>query len=392
MPFQNSKKILVLDAGTTGVKALIFDEDKNIIARSYKRIQKTTQGVLVEQDPKEILKVSEEVIREAVNSSGLSPGDIKGLSITNQRETFVLWDKETGEPIGPAIVWEDTRTADFCNKAKEKYEDIVRYKTGLNIDPYFTASKLRWSFINNPLANKLNSEGKLLFGTIDTWLLWSLGSGHPHFTDYSNASRTLLFNIHDLRWDQELLELFGIPERILPRAVPSTHDFGLTNASIFGFEIPIVALCGDQQSSMFAAGRNPGDTKATFGTGTFIMQILNDFELQEDFFTTLTPGIGGRTLFALEAKIDLGGKNVDPLIGHEEEMNSFLRILSKKVSSVLLRLPHRPDKLVVDGGITQAKNLDSILQEEIGIKVIKQDIFDGTALGAALLAEAKEYN
>lgn len=381
-----AKHILVLDAGTTGIKALLFNERHEIIARSYERLEKSVHGEKVEQNPLGILQTSIRVIKKSVKDSGLSPDEIKGLSITNQRETFVLWNKTTGEPLYPAIVWEDARTKNFCEENKERYEKIIREKTGLTLDPYFSATKISWILNNVPMAREAYEKSELLFGTIDSWLLFNLGEGRPHLTDHTNASRTLLFNIRELKWDEELLNIFDIPSGILPQALPSRSPFGILNQDILGQKIPVLALSGDQQASMFAAGTSPGDTKITLGTGTFIMHILNDFEIVENFFTTLVPAKNGQGIFALEAKIPIGSKDADPLIG-KPEMSDLLRTLAQKIKPYVLSTPHRPQFITIDGGISQAENIEKIFQEEIGIRIRKQVIFDGTALGAAMLAE-----
>lgn len=381
-----SGHILVLDIGTTGIKAILFDRNHRIVLRNYKRLNKNVDGKKVEQDPEEILSVSVELIKATMNGSGLPAENVKGISITNQRETCIVWNKETGKAIYPAIVWEDTRTSDFCENNKDK-EDLIRQKTGLKLDPYFSATKMAWILSNVPEAQSLYQRNNLLAGTVDSWVLWKLGKGHPHKTDFSNASRTLLFNIEDKRWDPELMNIFGISPNILPEAVPSKHDFGRLNPDIFGYELPILAMCGDQQSSMFAAGTEPGNTKVTFGTGTFIMQILDGFYIDNNFFTTLVPLKDGGVRYAVEAKIALGSKDADPLIGHKEEMDKFLHILGRKVSENLNRLPKTPPFITIDGGITQAEGIETILKEETGIEARKQSAFEGTALGAALLAE-----
>lgn len=413
----SGKNLLVLDVGTTGVKAFVFDKNLDVVARIYKPLKKYFpkkgpagipggfDGVnWVEQKPQELLLVSKKALREAVRKSGVPKNSFLGLGVANQRETTILWDKKTGRPAYPAIVWEDTRTKKFCAGLQKKLKSRVRRKTGLSIDPYFSASKIWWILQNIPVARQLLRQGRLAFGTVDSWILWNFLNGSPHITDYTNASRTLLFNIKTFKWDKELLEIFQIPAGILPKVKPSQSFFGDLRKDILGFRVPVLAVCGDQQASMYAALQSldkardkqslsgqadtqKGVTKATYGTGTFIMQILGlRFRIREPFFTTIVPG-KKRPIYALEAKIDCCGKKVESVLDKPKKLKAALTILTKVVNSHLKKLPQKPKELIVDGGVSQAEYLISTQANISGISVQRQKIFDGTALGSAKLMD-----
>ena len=356
--------LLVLDVGTTGVKAFVFDATRKVLAKSYRRFAKTfPRRGWVEQDPFELLAASREVIEEAVEKSRIPPKNFYGFGLTNQRETTILWHKKTGEPAYPAIVWEDIRTASACRWIRLRSGKVVSERTGLPVDPYFSASKIRWITDHAPLAKQWQRNKELVFGTVDSWLLWNLCEKHPHVTDQTNASRTLLFNIKTLRWDDRLLRIFGISKSMLPRALPSHGLFGTLEREVMGVALPTLAVCGDQQSSLFAAmreetphgGSATGVTKVTFGTGTFIMQVIGTkFSARRGWFTTLVPG-NGRPLYALEAKINDSGKEVDTLLTHPKKLRAFLSRLSGEVAKYVRRLPIEPSELGIDGGITRSK-------------------------------------
>ena len=255
------KYTLVLDAGTTSMKGFVFDADYVVIASAYEKLQKSQlSNGWVEQSPEEIISKARKVLSEVVKTSNLNKQDFIGFGITNQRETTIVWHKSTGEPVYPAIVWEDTRTMDYCARLKGKHELLIRKRTGLYVDPYFSASKIWW-ILNNVLGiGELAKKKDLLFGTVDTWILWNLCRNQPHITDYTNASRTLLFDIRHLKWDRKLSKIFSVPSHILPKVQPSQSIFGSLADDIVGFELPVMAVCGDQQASLYAIGISPGIT------------------------------------------------------------------------------------------------------------------------------------
>lgn len=382
------KPVLVLDAGTTGIKALVFTGDE-IRSLVYAPLKKTVRrrGKLreVEQDPQELVRIAERVLKSALRKSGYAARELGGFGITNQRETFVLWNRR-GQPVYPAIVWEDSRTAREAARLNRARGKEVWQKTGLPVSPYFSATKMQWVFKNVPRAAELAAKGELLAGTVDSWLLWNLAEGHPHVTDFTNASRTLLFNVHTLEWDRELLQVFGIPQSVLPEAKATSSDFGRLRRDLLGAGVPVVALCGDQQSSLFAAGSVRGTTKITYGTGAFVAQALGaKFETKPGFFTTLAPSAEARPAYMLEAKVDDCGVRIAPLIGQEGPMHRAVTRLVKATDAYVRRLPIRPKRLVVDGGVTQYGPLVDIQRKISGLPVARQVVYDGTALGTARL-------
>ena len=245
------KYIIALDQGTTSSRCIVFDREERIVAMAQKEpTQFYPQAGWVEQDPMEIYATISGTMSEAMAQGNIRPEQVEAIGITNQRETTILWDKETGQPVYNAIVWQCRRTADFCRKLKEEgLEDTVRDKTGLLIDGYFSATKIRWVLDNVPSARRLAQEGRLLFGTVDTWLLWKLTGGAVHKTDYTNASRTMLYNIHTLEWDEELLNILDIPREILPEVCDSSGVFGM--ARLGDCMVPVAGIAGDQQAALF---------------------------------------------------------------------------------------------------------------------------------------------
>ncbi len=382
-----SRHILSLDVGTTGVKAFVFDEHEKPISRGYAPLRKSSpKNGWVEQDPREILSVSEELLRNAVANSGIGADEIGGFALANQRETTIIWERASGDPVYPAIVWEDARTADFCDTLSRKHGEQVREKTGLPIDSYFSASKIRWILDEVPGARKRAENGELCFGTVDSWILWNFAEGHPHTTDYTNASRTLLFNIKTKVWDDELLSLFDVPRALLPSVGPSASaHFGVLSNTVCGATIPIRAVAGDQQASLFAAGSAVGTTKITFGTGIFMMHIIgNEFRVLPSFFTTLSAG-KGEPRYALEAKVGDCAVRVSPLIG-KKELTPLLDEFAREVAGFIAKLPFPPKELTIDGGVTQAPHLRVALERETGLLIREHALFDGTALGITRLA------
>ena len=304
--------ILALDQGTTSSRAIVFAADGSIQSVAQKEFQQIfPRAGWVEHDPDEIWASQMGVAIEALGRAKLSARDIAALGITNQRETTIVWDRQTGEPIHNAIVWQDRRTADFCERLKaDGVGPMVQHKTGLLIDAYFSASKIRWILDNVPGARDKASAGQLAFGTVDTWLIWKLTGGAEHVTDVSNASRTMLFNIHTLAWDQELLALFGVPSSMLPTVRASSGLYGLTSTSLGLGQVPIAGVAGDQQSALFGQMcSRPGMSKNTYGTGCFLLQNIGTTPTasQNNLVTTVAWQIGGRTEYALEGSVFIGG-------------------------------------------------------------------------------------
>lgn len=374
------KNYLVLDIGTTGIKAIIFDDELRIIKREYKKIGKSQpQTGWVEQDPKELVDVSRELLRKVCSDSELE--NIAGLGITNQRETTIIWDKNSGEPVYPAIVWEDARTKEYCETLKPDHEELILSRTGLVLDSYFSASKINW------ILNKVETRDGLIFGTVDTWLIWNLCKDNPHVTDCTNASRTLLYNIVESKWDNELLEVFDVPKSLLPEVKASQSHFGDLLENVVGAPIPVLAIAGDQQSSLYAAGTSSSTTKVTYGTGAFMMQVLGDsFETHSPFFTTLAPGRDCH-LYALEAKVADCGVRVTAALDDENELRAVLTDIAKEVDEYVKLLPNKPNEIIIDGGAVRDGIMKEVQEEVSGIPVIQQDPFDGTALGAAKLVK-----
>ncbi len=311
----SQKYILSLDQGTSSSRAIVFDRSGSIRAVAQKEFpQIFPHSGWVEHDPHQIWASQASVIAEAISSIDINGKNIEAIGITNQRETTIVWDRDTEEPIYNAIVWQDRRTSDYCNKVIEDgMEDKIREKTGLIIDAYFSATKIKWILDNVPGARKRAEEGKLLFGTVDSWLVWRLTRGDVHVTDVSNASRTMLFNINTLEWDQELLDYFGIPRSMMPEVKSSSEVYGHTTTTIFAHNVPIAGIAGDQQAALFGQMCvEPGSVKNTYGTGCFLLMnsgtkpILSENRL----LTTIAWKIGDTVNYALEGSIFVGGSVV----------------------------------------------------------------------------------
>ena len=306
------KYIMALDQGTTSSRCILFDKSGNICSVVNKEFkQYYPQPGWVEHDADEIWDTTLEVARAAMAKLNVSAADIAAIGITNQRETTVVWDKETGEPIANAIVWQCRRTSDIIDGLKKDgWEDKIRDKTGLVPDAYFSGSKIKWLLDNTPGARRRAKAGKLLFGTIDTWLIWKLTGGRVHVTDYTNASRTMLYNIRELKWDQELLNLLDVPESMLPEVKPSSCVYGMTDFEMFGGEIPIAGAAGDQQCALFGqCCFEPGQMKNTYGTGCFLlMNTGHDIvKSQNGLVTTIAASADGTVQYALEGSIFIAG-------------------------------------------------------------------------------------
>jgi len=307
-----AKYIMALDAGTTSNRCILFDREGNVCSVAQKEFtQIFPQPGWVEHDADEIFSTQLEVAKQAMANIGATAADIAGIGITNQRETTIVWNKFTGKPICNAIVWQCRRTAPFCDELRgEGLTDSIRYKTGLVIDPYFSGTKIHWILENVPGARVLAENGELLFGTVETWLIWKLTGGRVHVTDYSNASRTMLFNINTLQWDEEILARLEIPASMLPEAKPSSCVYGATDALLFGAPIPICGAAGDQQAALFGqACYTPGDSKCTYGTGAFLLMNTGDKPIfsQNGLVTTIGWGLNGEVTYALEGSIFVAG-------------------------------------------------------------------------------------
>ncbi|MDD5712133.1 MAG: glycerol kinase GlpK [Smithellaceae bacterium] len=306
------KYILALDAGTTSSRAIIFDEKGTIISVAQKEFaQHYPQPGWVEHDPVEIWSTQAGVAAEATTKAGLNGTNIAAIGITNQRETTVVWDRETGRPIYNAIVWQDRRTAGFCDELKEKgLAETFQEKTGLVIDAYFSGTKVKWILDNVSGAREKAKSGKLAFGTIDTWLVWNLTRGERHITDATNASRTLMYNIHTGEWDEELLAILDVPKSILPEVRSSSEVYGETVSTIFASKVPIAGIAGDQQSALFGQlCLQPGMVKNTYGTGCFMLMNTGEKPIRSvnNLLTTVAWKIGDKMEYALEGSVFIGG-------------------------------------------------------------------------------------
>lgn len=310
------KYIMALDRGTTSSRCIIFDKDGKIIKVAQKEFEQIyPKPGWVEHDAMEIWGSQSGVMREAVDTAGINPEEIAAIGITNQRETTVVWDKKTGKPIYNAIVWQCRRTSEICDELKEKgLTECIREKTGLIIDAYFSATKVKWILDNVEGARERAKKGELLFGTIDTWLIWKLTGGRVHVTDYSNASRTMMYNINTLEWDKDILKELDIPEIMLPEVKESSCVYGYTDSGLFAdIKIPIAGCAGDQQSALF--GQNcfeEGTAKNTYGTGCFLLMNTGEKPVKSEngLLTTISWGVDGKVEYALEGSIFMGGASI----------------------------------------------------------------------------------
>ena len=307
-----AKYIMALDQGTTSSRCILFDKAGNICSMAQREFEQIyPKPGWVEHNPMEIWSTQYAVMSEAMALVGAKPKDIAGIGITNQRETTIVWDKETGEPVYNAIVWQCRRTAKDINLlVKDGYADVIKAKTGLVPDAYFSATKIAWILSNVAGARKKAEEGRLLFGTVDTWLIWKLTGGAVHVTDYTNASRTMLFDIHNRCWDKELLEKFNIPEVMLPKVKPSSCIYGYTDPSVLAGNVAIAGAAGDQQAALFGqCCFEPGEVKNTYGTGCFLLMNTGDkpVESKNGLITTIAAGSDDQLHYALEGSVFTGG-------------------------------------------------------------------------------------
>jgi glycerol kinase len=304
--------ILALDQGTTSSRAMLFNKKGEIVSVAQKEFRQIyPKPGWVEHDAQEIWSTQAGVAAEAVASAGVNGKAISGIGITNQRETTVVWDRKSGKPIYNAIVWQDRRTSDYCDQLKKDgHADMIQKKTGLVIDSYFSGTKVKWILDNVEGAREKAKNGELAFGTIDSWLIWNFTQGELHITDVTNASRTLLFNINSMEWDDELLELMNIPKSMLPEVRQSSEKYGSTKTTLFASKIPIAGIAGDQQSALFGQMcTEPGMVKNTYGTGCFMLMNIGDEPVrsEQNLLTTVAWKVNGQTTYALEGSVFIGG-------------------------------------------------------------------------------------
>ncbi|AYC33868.1 glycerol kinase [Pseudomonas cavernae] len=441
--------LLAIDQGTTSSRAIVFSAQGLPVARAQQEFkQYFPKDGWVEHDGEEIWLTTLKVCREAVQQSGLNAAEIAAIGITNQRETTLVWDAQTGTPIHPAIVWQDRRTADYCAELKAAgHEATVAAKTGLLIDPYFSATKLRWILHNVPGARERAERGELRFGTVDSFLLWRLTGGQAHRTDATNASRTLLFNIHSQQWDDELLALFDIPRGLLPEVLDCAADFGRTDASLLGASIPVLGMAGDQQAALIGqACFEAGMVKSTYGTGCFMIQNTGSQPVtsKNRLLTTVGYRLGGQVTYAVEGSIFVAGAAVQwlrdgiKLISHARDSEALAEqtgdacgvylvpaftglgapywdpkargaifgltrdtgikeIVTAGLQSVcyqtcdLLEAMRQdgaaaPSALRVDGGMVENNWVMQFLADILGVPVERPEVTETTALGVAYLA------
>ena len=321
-----AKYVMSIDQGTTSSRAIVFDKKGNIIAKAQKEFRQIyPHEGWVEHDPEEILSGVKEVVAAVLDSVGAD--NIDCIGITNQRETVVVWDKNTGKPVYNAIVWQCRRTADYCDTLKEAgLEKLIYAKTGLQIDAYFSATKIRWILQNVEGVKKRAENGELLFGTMDTYVMWNLSGGKIFATDYTNASRTMLFNIHDMAWDDDLTEMFDIPASMFPEVYPSGHRYGVTDTSVTGREIPICGVAGDQQAALYGhLCTKKGSIKNTYGTGCFVLMNTGDepIESKRGLVTTVAASSDGqKPQYVLEGSVFVGGAVIQWLRDELKIINS----------------------------------------------------------------------
>ena len=328
--YGSKKYVIALDQGTTSSRAIIFDKNTNIISTAQREFtQLYPEPGWVEHNPMEIWATQRSVLTEVIARSGISLKDVAAIGITNQRETTIVWDKKTGEPVYNAIVWQCRRTADICEKLKEKgLEEYIKENTGLILDAYFSGTKLKWILDNVKGARERAEKGELLFGTVDTWLVWKLTAGKVHVTDYTNASRTMLFNIKELKWDKKILKELDIPENMLPEVRNSSEVYGYTKMGLTmgeesGTDIPIAGMAGDQQAALFGQTCfNSGDTKNTYGTGCFMLMNTGErcIKSSNGLLTTIAIGIDNKIEYALEGSVFIAGAAIQWL---RDEMKFF---------------------------------------------------------------------
>ena len=443
------KYILALDQGTTSSRAIVFDHEGQIRSVAQKEFpQYFPQPGWVEHNPNEIWGSEASVIAEAISTIDITGLDIAAIGITNQRETTIVWDIDTDEPIYNAIVWQDRRTAEFCDQLKaDGLTETIRQKTGLIIDAYFSGTKIKWILDHVPGARKRAEEGKLRFGTVDSWLVWRLTRGETHVTDVTNASRTMLFNIHELKWDEELLKLFNIPLSMMPEVKSNSEIYGYTKTTIFAHKVPIAGIAGDQQAALFGQMcLDPGSIKNTYGTGCFVMLNTGEKPIvsKNNLLTTIAWQIGNKVNYALEGSIYVGGSVVQWLrdglgiINHSSDVETLAQSVPDSggvyfvpaltglaapywdpyargtivgitrgttaahiaraaldgiafqtydiAQAMAKDMNDRLTELKVDGGASRNNLLMQFQADLLGIDVVRPKITETTAIGAAYLA------
>ena len=444
------KYIVALDQGTTSSRAIIFDKEQNIIGISQKEFtQIYPKEGWVEHDPMEIWATEYSVLQEVLAKSNITQEDIAAIGITNQRETTIVWDKNTGKPVYNAIVWQCRRTAHICNELKKQgLEEYIKDTTGLVIDAYFSATKIKWILDNVEGAREKANRGELLFGTVDSWLVWKLTNGKVHITDYTNASRTMLYNIKELKWDEKMLEILDIPKSMLPEVRNSSEVYGYANLGVKGgVRVPIAGIAGDQQAALFGqAAFNKGDVKNTYGTGCFLLMNTGEkmVKSKNGLVTTIAIGMDNKVQYALEGSVFVGGAVVQwlrdelEMISDSSDTDYFAtkvddnggvyvvpafvglgapywdmyargiivgltrgtnknHIIRAALESIAYQTKDVLDAMVkevgadiscikVDGGASKNKFLMQFQSDIVGKKVIRPIITETTALGAAYLA------
>ena len=444
------KYIVALDQGTTSSRAIIFDKEQNIIGMSQKEFtQIYPKEGWVEHDPMEIWATEYSVLQEVLETSNITQEDIAAIGITNQRETTIVWDKNTGKPVYNAIVWQCRRTAHICNELKKQgLEQYIKDTTGLVIDAYFSATKIKWILDNVEGAREKANRGELLFGTVDSWLVWKLTNGKVHITDYTNASRTMLYNIKELKWDEKMLEILDIPKSMLPEVRNSSEVYGYANLGVKGgVRVPIAGIAGDQQAALFGqAAFNKGDVKNTYGTGCFLLMNTGEkmVKSKNGLVTTIAIGMDNKVQYALEGSVFVGGAVVQwlrdelEMISDSSDTDYFAtkvednggvyvvpafvglgapywdmyargtivgltrgtnknHIIRAALESIAYQTKDVLDAMVdevkedikcikVDGGASKNKFLMQFQSDIVGKKVIRPIITETTALGAAYLA------
>ena len=445
----SKKFVLSLDQGTTSSRAIVFDHSGKMTGVAQKEFRQIfPRPGWVEHDPMDIWNSQNRVMHDALRNAGIGAGDLAAIGITNQRETALIWERDSGKPICNAIVWQDRRTSEFCDELKEKgHQKMIQEKTGLVIDAYFSATKWKWMLEHTPGAREKAAEGKLALGTVDTWLIWKLTGGKVHVSDVSNASRTMLFNIHTLEWDKELLELFDIHESLLPEVRSSSEVYGQTSKGILSLPVPIAGIAGDQQAATFGQMcLTPGSVKCTYGTGCFILCNTGQEAVRSEsnLVSTIAWQLGGKTTYALEGSIFIGGAVIQwlrdglGLIKESAEVERLaesvednggvyfvpaftglgaphwdqyargmiagltrgvtaghiaraaLESIAFQVNDVMAAMEHdagiKIGELKVDGGAVVNDLLMQFQADLIGIPVIRPENIETTALGAAYLA------
>ena len=443
------KYILAVDQGTTSSRAIVFDLTGNVVSKAQKAFtQYTPRESWVEHDADEIWESQLSVIRNAVSKLPDGTDSIAAIGITNQRETTILWDRHTGKPAGHAVVWQCRRSAGICSALKETgYEKVFKEKTGLVLDPYFSGTKIKWLLDNKPELRVEAEKGNLLFGTVDSWLLWNLTGGKVHATDVTNASRTLLMNIHTGSWDRELLEILNIPEKMLPEIKDSAGFFGESDPGIFGRKIPVTGIAGDQQASLFGhKAFRPGDIKNTYGTGCFMMMNIGEKVKYSSggLLTTVAWGIENKLTYAFEGSVFMAGALLEWLrdslqivqsvqeisrlaeetedndgvylvpsyqglgapwwytdakgaltgltraSGREHVCRAYLESIAYRSKDIIDVMSgdsgFKPEKLKVDGGVTNSSFLMQFQSDILNTTIEKPDMIEVTAYGAAMLA------